>query len=61
MAKGSNGNVTNDIPHEREGQHPDFSEPPARKKLPKELQDTLDNEEKLWAALYEGKLVRKLF
>ncbi|OCK93322.1 uncharacterized protein K441DRAFT_661615 [Cenococcum geophilum 1.58] len=55
MAKGSNGNVTDNIPHEREGQHPDFSEPPARKKLPKELQDTLDNEEKLWAALYEGK------
>jgi fission process protein 1 len=59
MAKGSNSNVTDNVPHEREGQRPDFSEPPARKELPKELpkelQDTLDNEEKLWAALYEGK------
>ena len=55
MAKGSDGNVTDSIPHEREGQRPDFSEPPARKELPKELQDTLDNEEKLWAALYEGR------
>lgn len=28
---------------------------PARKKLPKELQDTLDSEEKMWSVLYEGK------
>ena len=55
MAKGSNGNVTDDIPHEREDQRPDFSEQPARKKLPKELQDTLDDDEKLWSALYEGR------
>jgi fission process protein 1 len=47
-------NTTDDIPHEREGARPDYSVQPTRKKLPKDLQDTLDNEEKLWAALYEG-------
>ncbi|KAF2019179.1 hypothetical protein BU24DRAFT_418783 [Aaosphaeria arxii CBS 175.79] len=44
-----------DIPREREGTRPDFSTPPPRKKLPKSLQDTLDNEEKLWDIFYEGK------
>ncbi|KAF1960693.1 hypothetical protein CC80DRAFT_403445 [Byssothecium circinans] len=43
-----------DIPHEREGTRPDFSTPPPRKKLPKEIQATLDDEEKLWETLYEG-------
>ena len=43
-----------DIPRERKEPRPDFSIQPARKKLPKELQDTLDNEEKLWSTLYEG-------
>ncbi|KAF1998759.1 hypothetical protein P154DRAFT_523803 [Amniculicola lignicola CBS 123094] len=28
---------------------------PARKKLPKELQDVVDDEEKLWELMYEGK------
>lgn len=45
------------VPHEREGTRPDFSTPPQRKRLPKELQDTLDNEEKLWEVLYEGTYV----
>jgi fission process protein 1 len=44
-----------DIPHEREGTRPNASTLPARKKLPKELQATLDSEEKLWDLLYEGK------
>lgn len=38
----------------RQGTRPDFSVPPPRKQLPKELQDTLDNEEKLWEVLYDG-------
>lgn len=46
-----------EIPHERVGPRPDFSVPPARKKLPKEIQDTLDNEERLWETMYEGKYV----
>lgn len=33
---------------------PDPAVLPARKRLPKELQDTLDNEEKLWEVLYDG-------
>lgn len=44
-----------DIPHERKEARPDFSAPPPRKQLPKELQDTLNNEERLWEVLYEGK------
>lgn len=44
-----------DIPHERTESRPDFSTPPPRKRLPKELQDTLNDDEKLWEVLYEGK------
>lgn len=43
-----------DIPHERQGERPDFSKPLPRTKLPAALQETLDNEEKYWSALYEG-------
>lgn len=46
-----------DIPHERSEPRPDFSVPPPRKKLPKSIQDTLDNDEKLWETMYEGKSV----
>jgi fission process protein 1 len=42
------------VPHERTEERPDFSTPPPAKKLPKSLQDTLDNDEKLWDALYDG-------
>jgi fission process protein 1 len=44
-----------DVPHERADPRPDFSKPPPRKQLPKELQDTLNDEEKLWEIMYEGK------
>ncbi|KAH3956010.1 hypothetical protein HBI56_163880 [Parastagonospora nodorum] len=48
-----------DIPHERPDPRPDprpdFSTLPPRKQLPKELQDTLNDDEKLWEVLYEGK------
>jgi fission process protein 1 len=44
-----------DIPHERADPRPDFSKPPPRKQLPKELQDTLNDDEKLWEVMYEGK------
>ena len=40
-----------DIPHSRKEPRPDFSKPIPRKKLPKEIQDTLDDEQKLWEAL----------
>lgn len=42
-----------DIPHERNEPRPDFSKPLPRKQLPKSIQDTLDDEEKLWETLYE--------
>ncbi|KAF2665816.1 hypothetical protein BT63DRAFT_76627 [Microthyrium microscopicum] len=41
------------IPHERTEPRPDFSKPLVGKKLPESLQSTLDDEEKLWDALYE--------
>jgi fission process protein 1 len=44
-----------EVPIERAGPRPDFSIPPARKKLPKDIQDTLDSEEKMWETMYEGK------
>lgn len=43
------------VPREREGTRPDFSVPPPRKKLPKELQQTLDSDEKMWEVMYEGR------
>lgn len=54
MAKDDKKDEFPDIPHERAGTRPDFSTPPPRKKLPKSLQATLDNDEKLWDVLYEG-------
>lgn len=47
------------VPPERQGTRPDFTVPPPRKKLPKSLQDTLDNEEKLWEVLYDGTYVHQ--
>ncbi|KAI4715367.1 hypothetical protein E4T48_08446 [Aureobasidium sp. EXF-10727] len=44
-----------DIPRERANEpRPDFSKPLPRKRLPAALQETLDNEEKLWETMYEG-------
>jgi fission process protein 1 len=58
MAKGDDRvEKYEDVPHERKDPRPDFSVPPARKQLPKELQDTLNDEEKMWEVLYEGKYV----
>ncbi|KAJ4363009.1 hypothetical protein N0V83_010127 [Neocucurbitaria cava] len=45
----------NGVSHAPQGTRPDFSVPPPRKRLPKELQDTLNDEEKMWEILYEGK------
>jgi fission process protein 1 len=39
---------------ERKDARPDFSLPPARKQLPKEIQTKL-NDEELWDTLYDGK------
>lgn len=47
-------NALDDIPHERSEPRPDFSKPLPRKKLPQSLQETLDDEEKFWSAIYEG-------
>ncbi|KAF2029755.1 hypothetical protein EK21DRAFT_100974 [Setomelanomma holmii] len=56
MAKGNNStDKFDDIPHERPDPRPDFSTPPPRKRLPEELQTTLDDEEKLLEVMYEGK------
>lgn len=46
----------NDIPHVRNETRPDFStNPPPKRNVPKSIQDTLDNDEKLWELLYEGR------
>jgi hypothetical protein len=39
------------ITRERKEPRPDFSKPLPRSKLPKEIQDTLDDEQKLWETL----------
>ncbi|KAF2748802.1 hypothetical protein M011DRAFT_441292 [Sporormia fimetaria CBS 119925] len=52
MANGNNNNSNGT--HDRKESEADFSSLPPRKKLPKYLQDTLDNEERLWEVLYEG-------
>jgi fission process protein 1 len=48
-------NHLNDIPHQRKESRPDFTEPPPPTKLPKSLQDTLDNEEKWWETFVGGR------
>lgn len=59
MAKDSNKKVdeVDGVPVERQGTRPDFSVPPPRKRLPKELQDTLNDEDKMWDVLYDGEYV----
>jgi fission process protein 1 len=42
------------VPHERKEPRPDFSEQPAPKKLPKDLQDSLDKDEGFWDSIYDG-------
>ncbi|RMZ73395.1 Mitochondrial 18kDa [Pyrenophora seminiperda CCB06] len=42
------------VPVERKGTRPDFSIPPPRKALPKEIQDTLNDDEKMWEVVYDG-------
>ncbi|KAK7518358.1 mitochondrial 18 KDa protein-domain-containing protein [Phyllosticta citriasiana] len=57
MAKGKDDKNYrgDDVPHERQEPRPDFSQPPEKRALPAYLQEQLDNEEKLWETLYEGK------
>jgi fission process protein 1 len=43
------------VPRERQDGRPDFTIPPPRKQLPKELQDTLDSDEKMWEVLTDGR------
>jgi fission process protein 1 len=59
MAKDSNKTVeeVDGVPAERQGTRPDFSTLPPRKRLPKGIQDTLNDEEKLWEVLYDGTYV----
>ncbi|KAF2729996.1 hypothetical protein EJ04DRAFT_555750 [Polyplosphaeria fusca] len=54
MAKRDKKDDVDDIPREREGTRPDFTKQPDRKRLPKELQDTMDSEERFWEVVYEG-------
>lgn len=50
----SSGDQTDSIPHERSEPRPDFSKPPTRKSLPKEIQQNLDNPERFWAVVTSG-------
>ncbi|KAK4498867.1 hypothetical protein PRZ48_009377 [Zasmidium cellare] len=49
-----NSSELDTIPHERKEPRPDFSQPLPRKKLPADLQKTLDNEERFWDVLTTG-------
>ena len=44
-----------DIARERKEPRPDFSAPLPAKKLPAALQETLNNDEKLWSTISDGK------
>jgi fission process protein 1 len=46
-----------DIPHQRKEPRPDFTKPLPTKPLPKSIQDTLDNDEKLWDVLTKEEYV----
>lgn len=49
-----NDSEVDTIPHERKEPRPDFSKPLPRKKLPADLQNTLDNEDRFWDVLTTG-------
>lgn len=53
MAKDDDKSVVEEV-RQRIGPKPDATNNPPPKKLPKSIQDTLDSDEKLWEALYEG-------
>ncbi|KAJ9635867.1 hypothetical protein H2199_008220 [Coniosporium tulheliwenetii] len=53
MARDDDKSVVEEV-RQRIGPKPDETNNPPPKKLPKSIQETLDNEEKLWEALYEG-------
>jgi fission process protein 1 len=39
----------------RKEARPDFSVPPPRKQLPKDIQSVLDDEEKMWETISDGR------
>lgn len=54
MANDNDSNDLSDIPHERKEPRPDFSKPLPSKRLPAALEETLNDEEKYWSAIYDG-------
>lgn len=53
MAKDDDKSVAEEV-RQRIGPMPTENDNPKRKPLPKSMQETLDSDEKLWEALYEG-------
>lgn len=53
--KNNDSDNLDDIPHVRNEPRPDFSKPLPPAKLPKEIQDTLNDDEKWWEVLYSGR------
>lgn len=43
------------VEHIRKEPRPDFSIPPPRKALPKDIQTVLDDEEKMWETISDGR------
>lgn len=55
MARDEEKELVDGIRHIRKEPRPDFSQPPPPAKLPKALEETLNDDEKLWSAMYEGR------
>lgn len=57
MAKDDKTNLTafDDIPHERKEPRPDFSKPLPHVNLPASIEKTLEDDEKMWELISEGK------
>jgi hypothetical protein len=57
MAKETKPEDFSDIPHERKEPRPNLNEPYKHVALPKALDETLNDEEKMWKVMSEGKYV----
>jgi len=59
MAKDDEQDLVEGIRHIRKEPRPDFSQPLPPAKLPKSIEETLNDDEKLWSAMYEGRYLTR--
>ena len=59
MVRDNEQDLVKGIQHIRKEPRPDFSQPLPPAKLPKSIEETLNDDEKLWSTMYEGRYVTR--